>query len=54
MLKLLGQGYRPRSIAEALHVSPETVRNHLRAMFKKTETHSQEELTALLRASRDS
>ena len=37
--------------AETLHVSPETVRNHLKAMFKKTGTHSQEEITALLRAS---
>jgi len=51
VLELLGQGYRPRSIAEQLTVSPETVRNHLKAMFKKTGTHSQEELTALLRAS---
>jgi len=52
VLHLLGQGYRPRSIAAELHVSPETVRNHLKAMFKKTGTHSQEELTALLRAVR--
>jgi DNA-binding CsgD family transcriptional regulator/transcriptional regulator with PAS, ATPase and Fis domain len=51
VLDLLGQGYRPRSIAEKLHVSPETVRNHLKAMFKKTGTHSQEELTAMLRLS---
>jgi DNA-binding CsgD family transcriptional regulator len=51
VLDLLGQGYRPRSIAEELHVSPETVRNHLKAMFKKTGTHSQEELTAMLRSS---
>ncbi len=50
VLELLGQGYRPRSIAEQLNVSPETARNHLKAMFKKTGTHSQEELTALLRA----
>jgi DNA-binding CsgD family transcriptional regulator len=53
VLELLGQGYRPRSIAEKLHVSPDTVRNHLKAMFKKTGTHSQEELTALLRAARN-
>jgi DNA-binding CsgD family transcriptional regulator len=51
VLALLGQGYRPRSIAEELHVSPETVRNHLKAMFKKTGTHSQEELIAMLRDS---
>jgi DNA-binding CsgD family transcriptional regulator len=50
VLDLLGQGYRPRSIAETLHLSPDTVRNHLKAMFRKTGTHSQEELTALLRA----
>jgi DNA-binding CsgD family transcriptional regulator len=53
VLELLGQGYRPRSIAEKLHVSPDTVRNHLKAMFKKTGTHSQEELAAMLRAARD-
>jgi len=53
VLELLGQGYRPRSIAERLRVSPDTVRNHLKAMFKKTGTHSQEELTALLRAARN-
>jgi DNA-binding CsgD family transcriptional regulator len=51
VLDALGRGYRPRSIAAQLHVSPETVRNHLKAMFKKTGTHSQEELIALLRAS---
>ena len=50
VLDLLGQGCRPRSIAEKLHVSPETVRNHLKAMFRKTGTHSQEELTAMLHA----
>jgi DNA-binding CsgD family transcriptional regulator len=53
VLELLGQGYRPRSIAEKLQVSPDTVRNHLKAMFKKTGTHSQEELTAMLRAASD-
>ena len=51
VLALLGQGYRPRSIAEKLDVSPDTVRNHLKAMFKKTGTHSQEELTEMLRSS---
>jgi DNA-binding CsgD family transcriptional regulator len=53
VLDLLGQGYRPRSIAEKLRLSPETVRNHLKAMFRKTGTHSQEELTEMLRASFD-
>jgi DNA-binding CsgD family transcriptional regulator len=50
VLALLGQGYRPRSIAEKLGVSPDTVRNHLKSMFRKTGTHSQEELTELLRS----
>ena len=50
VLDLLGQGCRLRSIAEKLRVSPDTVRNHLKAMFKKTGTHSQEELTAMLHA----
>jgi DNA-binding CsgD family transcriptional regulator len=50
VLALLGQGYRPRSIAEKLDVSPDTVRNHLKSMFRKTGTHSQEELTEMLRA----
>jgi DNA-binding CsgD family transcriptional regulator len=51
VLALLGQGYRPRSIAEKLGVSPDTVRNHLKSMFRKTGTHSQEELTEVLRSS---
>jgi len=50
VLALLGQGYRPRSIAEKLRVSPDTVRNHLKSMFRKTGTHSQEELTEMLRS----
>ena len=49
VLHLLREGYRPRSIAEILHVSPLTVRNHLKAIFKKTGTHSQEELITMSR-----
>jgi DNA-binding CsgD family transcriptional regulator len=41
VLHLLREGYRPRSIAEILHLSPQTVRNHLKAIFRKTGTHSQ-------------
>lgn len=54
VLHLLRQGYRPRSIADILHVSPQTVRNHLKAIFKKTDTHSQEELITMSRRSADS
>jgi len=53
VLHLLREGYRPRSIAEILHVSPLTVRNHLKAIFKKTGTHSQEELITLSRRPAD-
>jgi len=53
VLRLLRAGYRPRSIAELLHVSPLTVRNHLKAMFKKTGTHSQEELITMSRRPAD-
>ena len=49
VLHLLREGYRPRTIAEILHVSPLTVRNHLKAIFKKTGTHSQEELITMSR-----
>jgi DNA-binding CsgD family transcriptional regulator len=49
VLHLLREGYRPRSIAEILHLSPQTVRNHLKAIFRKTGTHSQEELITMAR-----
>jgi DNA-binding CsgD family transcriptional regulator len=51
VLQLLREGYRPRSIAEILRVSPLTARNHLKAIFKKTGTHSQEELITMSRRS---
>jgi DNA-binding CsgD family transcriptional regulator len=53
VLHLLREGYRPRSIAEILHVSPMTVRNHLKTIFKKTGTHSQEELITMSRRPAD-
>jgi DNA-binding CsgD family transcriptional regulator len=49
VLHLLREGYRPRSIAEILHLSPQTVRNHLKAIFRKTGTHSQEQLIMMAR-----
>lgn len=49
VLHLLREGYRPRSIAGILHLSPQTVRNHLKAVFRKTGTHSQEELITMAR-----
>ena len=48
LVRLL-RGDRVPTIAEELHVSPSTVRNHLTAIFSRFEVHSQAELLALLR-----
>jgi DNA-binding CsgD family transcriptional regulator/PAS domain-containing protein len=47
VLGLLCQGLRVRSIAQTLGISVETVRRHLKAMFRKTGVHSQEGLIRL-------
>jgi DNA-binding CsgD family transcriptional regulator/PAS domain-containing protein len=44
VLTLLRGGARLRSIAQTLGISIETVRRHVKAMFRKTGVHSQEEL----------
>jgi DNA-binding NarL/FixJ family response regulator len=49
VLKLLREGQRVASIARELSVSPFTVRNHLRAVFRKIGVHSQEQVLELLR-----
>lgn len=49
VLDLLAQGRRTSQIAKALFVSQHTVRNHLKAMFRKAAVHSQAELVALVR-----
>jgi DNA-binding CsgD family transcriptional regulator/PAS domain-containing protein len=41
VLDLLCKGERSRSIAQALGISIETVRRHIKAMFRKTGVHSQ-------------
>lgn len=44
VLKLIGQGFRPRQIAEALHVSPKTVNSHRENMKRKLELANTAEL----------
>ncbi|MGZ8784655.1 MAG: LuxR C-terminal-related transcriptional regulator [Acidimicrobiia bacterium] len=46
---LLLQGKRVATIAAELYISQSTVRNHLSAMFKKYQVHSQPELLEALR-----
>ena len=50
VLQLLLDGRRVSSIARALYLSPQTVRNHLKAIFRKLGAHSQAELLDSLRA----
>lgn len=48
LAELLVQGLAPEACAERLNVSINTVRTQLRALFRKTETERQSELTTLL------
>jgi DNA-binding CsgD family transcriptional regulator len=50
VLHLLLDGLRVSSIARNLYLSPQTVRNHLKAIFRKLGAHSQAELLDSLRA----
>lgn len=47
---LLLQGYRVPAIGKRLFISPSTVRNHCKSMFRKLGVASQSELVATLRA----
>lgn len=44
----IAQGDRPADIAGALCVSLHTVRHHLKSIYRKTGTHSQSQLTAMV------
>jgi DNA-binding CsgD family transcriptional regulator len=49
VLQLLLEGHRVASISRRLHLSPQTVRNHLKGIFRKLGAHSQVELIDRLR-----
>lgn len=51
-LDLLSRGNRVPQIAKALFLSSHTVRNHIKAMFRKAGVHSQGELVSLARSAR--
>jgi DNA-binding CsgD family transcriptional regulator len=45
---IIATGTSPEGVAEQMGIAVETARNHLKAVFAKTETHRQSELVALL------
>ena len=49
VLRLLQHGRSTRQIAQQLHLSPETVRNHVRAVLRALGVHSRLEAVALAR-----
>lgn len=50
VLELLLEGWRVQSIASALYLSEHTVRNHLKAIFRKLGAHSQKDLIEMVRS----
>ena len=53
VLGLLEQGLSTKQIAQELHLSPETVRNHIRHLFRALGVHSRVEAVVIARQSRD-
>ena len=49
VLRLLKQGRSTKQIARELHLSPETVRNHIRHLFRALGVHSRLEAVAIAR-----
>jgi PAS domain S-box-containing protein len=54
VLSVLVAGERVPAIAKRLHISPHTVRNHLKSMFRKLEVGTQSELIDRVRSLADS
>ena len=52
VLRLLEQGRSTRQIADELHLSTETVRNHVRHLFRTLGVHSRLEAVAIARSER--
>ena len=50
ILRLIAEGSSTDQIAEHLHISRETVRNHVRSILRKLEVHSRIEAIAVARA----
>lgn len=44
LLELLGQGSRPKDIAQALQMAPSTVKTHIRSLFRKFQVNSRTQL----------
>jgi DNA-binding CsgD family transcriptional regulator len=51
IVNLIAQGVTNRSVAEQLHLSPHTVKTHIRNAFAKLGTNSRAQLTRLVRGS---
>jgi DNA-binding CsgD family transcriptional regulator len=49
VLRLVAAGLSNRQIAEQLGLRPQTVKNHVRRVFEKTDVHSRLELIGALR-----
>jgi len=49
VLRLLERGHSTRQISQELHLSPETVRNHIRHLFRALGVHSRIEAVAVAR-----
>ncbi len=50
VLRLLEQGFSTKQMAAELHLSPETVRNHIRRLFQALGVHTRLEAVAAARA----